>query len=75
MVLGYLALHRALVPITTEASTSGDDLELVVNLVVRNAVPGLWGGPVWPTVTNDSIVEPPTAFWVAALVATVAVLV
>ncbi len=75
VVLGYLALHRALVPITTEASTSGDDLELVANLVVRNAVPGLWGGPVWPTVTNDSIVEPPTAFWVAALVATVAVLV
>ena len=66
VVLGYLALHRALVPITTEASTSGDDLELVANLVVRNAVPGLWGGPVWPTVTNDSIVEPPTAFWVAA---------
>lgn len=75
VVLGYLALHRALVPITTAATGSTDDVALVANLVFRNAVPGLWGGPLWPTVISDSIVVPPTWFWVLAVVATGALVV
>ena len=72
---GYLVLHRALVPITTDASGSAADLSLVGNLVFRNAIPGLLGGPVRPTVISDSIVAPPTVVWVAAVVATVVIVV
>ena len=74
-VLGYLGLHRVLVPIASDTNGSADALALVGNLVLRNAVPGLWGGPVWPTVTNDSIVEPHTVVWVLSVAATVALVV
>lgn len=76
LVVGYLALHRVLVPIVASSSGGSGDLGLVRNLVLRNAIPGLLGGPVAPRVVNDSIVEAPTASWVGAvLVALVLVVV
>jgi hypothetical protein len=71
VVGGYLLLHRALVPIVTTSGGGSGDLGLVRNLVLRNAIPGLWGGPVAPRVIDDSIVDPSTAAWVVPGVATV----
>lgn len=67
--VGYLALHRALAPITTEtAGTTTDSLALAGNVLGRNALPGFWGGPWTGQVVSDAIVRPA---WGAVVVAAV----
>lgn len=70
---GYLVLHRELAPITTEsAGTTTGSLALAGNVLGRNALPGLWGGPWTGEVVSDAIVRPAWLSVVVAAVLTVA---
>lgn len=59
LCVAYLAVHRVLAPIeATSAGSAGSGVELVLNFVARNAVPGVVGGPWNPDVAGDSLLGP-----------------
>ncbi|WP_235435473.1 hypothetical protein [Nostocoides australiense] len=69
--LAYLLIHRALAPIEPgDAPTS--NLSLLGNVVFRNALPGLWGGPWVPRFLGHGVSVPPVLAVVLTNAATLA---